>query len=77
MGNRQHEKQNEVFSFFFFYEEKINPCLYNHENDLLEIKTFIMQVKKGRQAGVVFWTKLAVGFSLLVKGLSLGRSIGI
>ena len=76
MGNRQHVKQNEVFSFF--YEEKINPCLYNHENDPLEIKAFIMQVKKGRLTGVVFWSKLeAMGFSLLVKGLTLGRSIGI
>lgn len=78
MGNRQHVKQNQSFFFFPFYEEKINPCLYNLENDLVEIKTFIMQEKEGRLAGAMFWSKLeAVGFSLLVKGLTLGRSIGI
>ena len=78
MGNRQHVKQIKVFSFFLFYEEKINPCSYNHENDLVEIKTFIMQEKEGRLAGAMFWSKLeTVGFRLLVKGLTLGRSIGI
>lgn len=37
-----------------------------------------MKEKEGRLAGAMFWSKLeAVGFSLLVKELALGRSIGI
>lgn len=41
-------------------------------------KTFYCKKKEGRLAGAMFWSKLeAVGFSLLVKGLTLGRSMSI
>lgn len=52
--------------------------MYDCENDTKEVENFTVQEKEGRLAGTMFWNKPeAMGFSLLVKGLVLGKSIGI